>query len=296
MVLLFVGELSAFLETKVSDRLHVDTSIEEQLDITLNITFPKVICKDVHLDLQDSAGSSRMDYHGTVSFNRVQVDEAGSTMHVVEAAVKDIKTHPKDILHLDMDDDEGCNLAGTIKVAKLPGMLHFGIGDTMQFGGIVVGGQLFNPFQQMQQRNVTHIVHSLIFGDPYPGIVNPLDGLRGKATNLMAGAFKYYAKVVRTVYEPLKGPAIISAQYSSTQYYSEADGMTPTVIFSYDVSPIMHKIVEKRQPFLEFFVNSCAIVGGTFAVCGLLDSLLYHSKVGDIVGAMLGANDKLPIR
>ena len=108
-----------------------------------------------------------------------------------------------------------------------------------------------------------------------------------------AGAFKYFIKVVRTVYQPLHYSAIVSAQYSSTQFYSEGDGMSPTVIISYDVTPIMQQKTEKRISFAEFIVNTCAIVGGTFAVCGLVDSVLYYSHL-DIVGMLLGQTNKLP--
>jgi len=69
--------------------------------------------------------------------------------------------------------------------------------------------------------------------------------------------------------------------------------MSPTVVISYDVTPIMQQKVEKRVSFAEFIVNTCAIVGGTFAVCGLVDAMLYHSQM-DIVGMLLGQSNKLP--
>jgi hypothetical protein len=280
MVVLFCGELSTFMSTTVDDRLSVDISIEEQLDITLNVTFPRVACKAIHLDLQDSAGHSRLDFHSTVDFTRIQVAEDGLMTKLIE---EDTKAKGKEIV-------EGCNVAGAMQVAKLPGMFHFGVGTTLPMGNL--HEHMFDLLEPAS-RNVSHMIHALKFGQHFPTLVNPLDGLVAKATSLQTGAFKYYVKVVRTVYEPLQGPPIISAQYSSTQYYSEADGMSPTVIFNYDVSPIMHKFAERKTSLVEFLVNSCAIIGGTFAVCGLVDSLLYHSRM-DVVGMLFGRHDKLP--
>lgn len=78
MLILFVGELMSFMTItvgsfyrratttlpdveldaliafpiQVEDRLLVDPSIEEELGITMNITFVRADCKKVHLDLQ----------------------------------------------------------------------------------------------------------------------------------------------------------------------------------------------------------------------------------------------------
>eukprot|EP00658_Telonema_sp_P-2_P037354 TRINITY_DN2686_c0_g1_i1.p1 TRINITY_DN2686_c0_g1~~TRINITY_DN2686_c0_g1_i1.p1 ORF type:complete len:118 (+),score=20.89 TRINITY_DN2686_c0_g1_i1:112-465(+) len=71
--------------------------------------------------------------------------------------------------------------------------------------------------------------------------------------------------------------AILSSQYSATaQYSNKRVNEPPAVSFNYDVSPIMHTITEQPSSFLHFVVRTCAIVGGVFAVCGLVDSLLYH--------------------
>lgn len=39
----------------------------------------------------------------------------------------------------------------------------------------------------------------------------------------------------------------------------------------YDLSPIKVHIIESRSSFLHYLTNLCAIVGGVFAVSGLLD-------------------------
>jgi len=37
-------------------------------------------------------------------------------------------------------------------------------------------------------------------------------------------------------------------------------------------------VVEKATPFLHFLTNVCAIVGGVWALSGLVDSTVYHSQ------------------
>lgn len=37
-------------------------------------------------------------------------------------------------------------------------------------------------------------------------------------------------------------------------------------------------VVEKSTPFLHFITNVCAIVGGVWALSGLVDSTVYHSQ------------------
>ena len=53
----------------------------------------------------------------------------------------------------------------------------------------------------------------------------------------------------------------------------------PGVWFRYDFSPIMVRVVETRYGFLSFLVSLCAILGGVFALSGIVDQLLYRSLV-----------------
>lgn len=44
----------------------------------------------------------------------------------------------------------------------------------------------------------------------------------------------------------------------------------PAVLFIYDISPISVTITETRQSFAHLLVRFCAVVGGVFAVTGVL--------------------------
>eukprot|EP00966_Prymnesium_polylepis_P230898 5343560-Prymnesium_polylepis.2 len=51
-------------------------------------------------------------------------------------------------------------------------------------------------YHNRESLNVSHVIHSISFGEPYPGIVNPLEGQR-KILSDGSGYFQYYIKVRR---------------------------------------------------------------------------------------------------
>ena len=117
---------------------------------------------------------------------------------------------------------------------------------------------------------------------------NPLDGAQAVVKD-GSGVFQYYVKVVPTTYQFASGLSLDSCQYSVTDQFKSAHDpaagfVLPGVFFIYDISPIMVRFTEKR-PSLAFFLTSlCAIVGGVFAVAGIIDGILYQ---GIAAGGML---------
>jgi hypothetical protein len=51
----------------------------------------------------------------------------------------------------------------------------------------------------------------------------------------------------------------------------------PGVFFFYEPSAVRLSVREQRPPFLGFLANACAIVGGVFAVSGMLDAGVYFA-------------------
>lgn len=52
--------------------------------------------------------------------------------------------------------------------------------------------------------------------------------------------------------------------------------MLPAIYFKFDISPITVKYWRYKDDFSHFIVQICAIIGGVFAITGILDSLLYR--------------------
>jgi hypothetical protein len=74
-------------------------------------------------------------------------------------------------------------------------------------------------------------------------------------------------------------------QFTSTSHSRTKDAL-PSLIVSYEVSPIQVRITATHQPLSEFLINLCAIVGGAFAIFGILDAVVFEG--GNIVKKKMG--------
>ena len=94
------------------------------------------------------------------------------------------------------------------------------------------------------------------------------------------------SQVVPTMYVDTHNKSVASNQYSVTEHFREsggANGMTsartlPGVFFFYDLSPIKVHIVERRANLFHYLTNLCAIIGGVFAISGLVDAAAYQGE------------------
>ncbi|KAH9611460.1 hypothetical protein KSS87_009110 [Heliosperma pusillum] len=176
------------------------------------------------------------------------------------------------------EEGEGCNIYGSLEVNKVAGNFHFAPGKSFHQSGFIVHDLL--AFQK-DSFNISHKINRLTFGDYYPGVVNPLDGVEWTHST-PNGMYQYFLKVVPTVYTDLSGHAIQSNQFSVTEHFKSASAghfsSLPGVFFFYDLSPIKVTFKEEHVSFLHFLTNVCAIVGGVFTVSGILDSFIYHGQ------------------
>lgn len=68
---------------------------------------------------------------------------------------------------------EGCNLEGVLKLKRVQGNIHLVPGRIFEHLGMHLH-DLGN--EETKHLNLSHTVHTLRFGQPFPGLVNPLDG------------------------------------------------------------------------------------------------------------------------
>lgn len=177
---------------------------------------------------------------------------------------------------IDEEKGEGCNIYGTLVVNKVAGNFHFVPGKSFHLSDFVADLIMF----QKGMYNVSHRINKLAFGDHFPGIVNPLDGVQW-TQDKESGMYQYFVKVVPTIYTNVKGHTIHSNQFSVTEHFRDSEGhyqTFPGVFFVYDLSPIKVTFTENCMSFLHFLTNVCAIIGGTFTVAGIIDSFVYHGQ------------------
>ena len=92
-------------------------------------------------------------------------------------------------------------------------------------------------------------------------------------------AHHHFSKVVSTHYEVdgmLSTKKIMGYQMitqNQIMHYDEMD--VPEAKFSYDLSPMAVVVSNQGRRWYDFLTSLCAIIGGTFTVVGLLDSVLH---------------------
>jgi hypothetical protein len=175
------------------------------------------------------------------------------------------------------EEGEGCRFQGKMLVNRVAGNFHVALGKTFHREGRLV--HQFRPGQELTF-NASHTIHSLSFGEPYPGQVGPLDGT-GKITASIGGVFQYFIKVVPTIYSDISSK-VHSYQFSYTQQARYLDpygqlSALPGAFFVFDLSPFVVKVDNDRVPLTHFLTNICAIIGGVVSIAGFVDSFMYNS-------------------
>jgi len=279
IVYLFVSEFVFFLTPEVSSQMFVDNRDHASikgldhalLQINMNISVPAVPCAVISVDAQDVMGSHVVDVGGLLHKTRLN----GGTL----AYKLDRQGHPLAVEGGDplQQKGEGCNIQGTMIVKRVPGNFHI---------SAHAHAHLLNLFFQNDPMNLTHIVHSLSFGehaeeafDVSEVAINPLGGASKVILEQKEGeakSFEYYVKVVPMVYERY-GETLDSFQYVSNSNEILGRYTIPAVYFRYDLSPITVKFTRKSRSFTHFLVQICAIIGGVFTVLGLLNSFVRSS-------------------
>ena len=358
VAVLFVSQLRVFMAVNTDYELSVDSSRGEQMRIHLDVTFPRMPCSVLSLDVMDVSGEQELDVSHDI-FKR-RLDRRGKPIAVGEKdAVNGNKVDPETVAarkraktqseaeerglvggnetdaeavaaasapcgscygseqtpeqccntcdevreayrlkgwafsdpdgieqcekegfsdNLRLQSDEGCKIYGSLDVNKVAGNFHFAPGKSFQHGNMHVHDLM--PFRT-KKFDMSHKITKLSFGEAFPGVVNPLDGVKRDMQG-DAGMYQYFLKVVPTAFSGARDRAEVARtnQFSVTDHFKPVDAEEglhlPGVFFFYDLSPIKVNIRERRASALSFATNLCAIVGGVFAVSGILDATVHR--------------------
>jgi len=311
MVILFMSELSDYLQVDIVDHIIVDTTLNQKLPIGLNITFPHLRCDEVSVDTVDSMGENQVDIDGGLVkldldgrgffSHGDHVANKGECMSCMEAKeydenrccntcqeLKDAYTEVGIPYYHILDtapqckDVVGCQIHGDVLVSKVGGNVHVALGKSTVRDGKHV--HEFNVREVSDGFNTSHIIHRLDFGERVHGVSSPLEGTT-KIVKHGAYMFHYYIKLVPTLFNGVEH-TIYTHQYSVTDNEKnvmvrkgELAGL-PGVFLVYEFNPFMVKKVEKAVPLTHFLTSICAIMGGVFTVAGMIDAILHKSMTG----------------
>jgi len=241
IIFLMMSELASFIQTELVSELFVDSPDgAERIPVRLNITLPKMSCDYVGLDIQDEMGRHEVGFHENIK---------------------------KDDIH-----GGGCRFQSLFYINRVPGNFHV---STHGAG------------HQPSHFDMSHIINGLQFGD-----VITEESVKGafkaisEHSELDANGLSshdYVLRIVPTIYEKRDGSLQNSFQYTwahkeYTSYGHGGMGIVPAIWFRYDLNAITVKYVERRKPFYHFITTVCAIVGGTFTVAGIIDSMIFTAN------------------
>jgi len=164
-----------------------------------------------------------------------------------------------------------------------------GAGNFHVAPGIAVNGlngvhtHTMNPLtilEDLQKTRLSHTIHLLTFGFPYPGQRDTLNGITFRTKDIVRHV--YYIRLVPTVY--IDGTTVVRThQYSVTNHTEVIDlansfsVQLPGIFWKYDFSPMLVQIERKEKYFTHFLTRLCAVIGGTWVVLGLLYSLIQQA-------------------
>lgn len=241
IAILFISEFLHFINISVTSELFVDKPGDnDRILVHLNITLPRLSCSVLGLDIQDEMGRHEVGF--------------------VENTLKS-PAGP---------DEKGCRFEGRFYVNKVPGNFHV---------------STHSASSQPESIDMSHTIHEVSFGTQMGGSVkgsfNPLkDADKSNAREIES--HDYVMKIVPTIYQSLDGLTVHSYQYTyaykSSVTFSHTGRIMPAIWFRYDLTPITVKYVESRPPLYSFLTTVCAIVGGTFTVAGILDSMIFSAS------------------
>ncbi|KAJ6427584.1 hypothetical protein OIU84_023052 [Salix udensis] len=102
------------------------------------------------------------------------------------------------------EEGEGCNINGSLEVNRVAGNFHFV--PMKGFHHSIIQLQDLLDLQT-ESYNVSHRINRLAFGDYFPGVVNPLDGIQ-LMHETPNGVQQFFIKVVPTIYTDIRGRTV----------------------------------------------------------------------------------------
>jgi hypothetical protein len=166
---------------------------------------------------------------------------------------------------------EGCNVFGYIDVSRAPGTIH------------VAPHSPRHSFD-FSALNTTHSIDHLSFGLELtareraqlpPSVLRQLTTLDG--TLFLASqpteTKEHHVNIMPTSFGS-PSESITTYQFTATSHGRTRETI-PSVVISYDVSPIHAHVTETQTPMTDFLISLCAIIGGAVSVFGIVDAVLF---------------------
>jgi hypothetical protein len=288
-VALLFSELMLYVKVETHNSLVVDRpgmlGAPALLAIAMDIEFPSLKCGAVEVIVQDSRGEIFSNLR--VELDKRPIGVGGAGCHVVGAV-----RVPRVAGQLQVAWSAG-GAASRAGVAPSAFNASHRI-NSLHFGPREFRGGDANPLDGVSQSS--HYDRAAALRAEAEGPVQRRN--RGNAAHMGAEGrtmlWQYFVKIVPSQYIDLAGRTQRSSQFSVTENHIAVGGVAvgnfleqpllmrpeeqkPGIFVQYDISPMLLLYTETRPSVLHFVTSTCAIVGGVFAVSGIVDKLVHYS-------------------
>ncbi|KAH9285874.1 Endoplasmic reticulum-Golgi intermediate compartment protein 2 [Echinococcus granulosus] len=303
---LVLAELSQFASPDVSFHYSVDSSLEGDLPINIDMAIA-MKCSEVSMDVLDLDGnlissSSQVKVINSkfelpsqrgkmFKLKREQTNNLREQYHSLHQYFWLSHTGGEEFnlspMHHFREDEvseveaDACRFVGTFKTRKSPGNLHITTGKALELNSNV--HIHIAPLNSNGTRNFSHRIHHLSFGTPLESYTHPLDA-EEVISDDPALMYQYFIEVVPTTFRT-RIEEIDTYQYAVTEqarsinHNNQSHGV-PGVFFRYDVFPVRVEVDVSggnSASVVRLLVRLSAIIGGVFATGSLLCLLLRAS-------------------
>lgn len=301
IAVLVVSEFFYYMSSQLKFKYSVDVDLDTKILFTLDMTIA-MPCQFLGADIIDLAGESRsiatfmkmedtvfeLSEEQQVYFNAkrellAQFSDSRSLndFPVVENYHK-LRIPKREETTINPGAKTSCRIHGSMDVKKVAGNFHVTVGRSIPHPQ---GHAHLNVFIPKDTMNFSHRIDQFSFGPLVPGAINQLDTTL-KVSDDRNHVYQYFLQIVPTKFSTF-GRSLNTNQYSVTERnrtinHRQGSHGVPGVFFKFDMSAMMVEIREERQPFWQFLVRLCGIVGGIFATSGMI-----HSFIGSVVEGAL---------
>lgn len=264
-------QIGGFLGGYVDRKFFVDQNIQLELDVNVDLVVA-MPCQFLTTNVMDITSDFYMagevlNFEGT-SFNvpdffRINSENSEHDTPDLDEIMRETLRAEYNIQGARVNEQApACHIFGTIPVNHVKGEFYIVPRGTVHRDRLVVASEGYN---------FSHVIYEYLYGDFYPFINNPLD-FTGKITTEHFQMYKYFAKVVPTLYEKL-GLEVDTYQYSLTEVHHrvlEEHAQPAGLYFAYSFEPIKLTIREKRISFVSFVAKLATIVAGLLIAVGYI--------------------------
>mmetsp|Transcript_5832 Transcript_5832/g.8296 ORF Transcript_5832/g.8296 Transcript_5832/m.8296 type:complete len:338 (-) Transcript_5832:98-1111(-) len=250
------------------------------LPLKFRVTFPYLACSklDVHHDNASFVNGDLTKLHGSRAVKLRMPTHNEMTLALPPSEVS--KAAPA----------KACTVEGQFQIHKVGGT--FSVGFSRKAWGEVTKRLLMGMFggrpknnEEDNGNNVSHYIHYITFGEPFPLMNNPLKDVKHSIKNSSGGLGleNLVVKLVPTRYRNFLTDSDMY-QMSVTSHLVQPETLAqagsnflPGLALTYDFNALQVHHTEYRDNPIVFLSSLISIVGGVFVTVSLLTGCLVHS-------------------